>query len=272
MILSNIAEPTIHFVRHNRNMRKASTLTTVSATIVILLLLAAAPVAGGDSVASKNKEGNSLFLKGKYQEAEKRYLDAEVQSPGRSELLYNLGNSLIKQKKYQQALQSLRQAASKGDKGLQQSSWYNAGNALFEMGNYKDSAQAYIEALRLNPADRDAKFNLELALQKMKQQKQSGSGKTQNENPTQDQESGKNQPSRGSESRQQDKQKPESGLPQQDQARPANPQATQAQQHDGSLSKERALQILDAMKSQELAEQRKLQEKRSVQRPNARDW
>jgi Ca-activated chloride channel homolog len=134
-----------------------------SAVAAVLFVLPGVSTARADSVASKNKDGNRLFSQEKYQEAEKAYLDAEVQSPDRPELLYNLGNTLIKQKKYEQALQSLRQAVSKGDEGLQESSWFNAGNALFEMGNFRDSAQAYIQALRINPADRDAKYNLEMA-------------------------------------------------------------------------------------------------------------
>ncbi len=231
------------------------------------------PAAQGANVASKNKEGNRYFEQGKYQEAEKAYLDAEVQAPGRPELLYNLGNTLIKQKKYEQALQSLRQAAGKGDKGLQQSSWFNAGNALFELGNFKDAAQAYVQALRINPADKDAKFNLELALQKLKQQQQMGAGKNGNENQPQNHESKENQQSPGNAARQQDKEKQAQSPPrQQDKHEPADPQATQAEQLNDSLNKERAIQILDALKNQELAEQRKLLEQRARRKPNARDW
>jgi tetratricopeptide (TPR) repeat protein len=242
------------------------------AVAAAVFVLAGVSPARADSVASKNKDGNRLFGQGKYQEAEKAYLDAEVQSPGRAELLYNLGNTLIKQKKYEQALQSLRQAVSKGDEGLQESSWFNAGNALFEMGNFRNSAQAYIQALRINPADKDAKYNLEMALQKMKQQKQMGAGKDQKDNSQQSQESKENQQSANNESQQQDKQKQQSSPQQQDRNKPANPQATQAEQRDESLSKERALQILDALKNQEVAEQRKLLERKARRKPNARDW
>ncbi len=254
------------------HMKRVGELLPGLSAVAVLVVVAGMTPARGASVASKNKEGNRLFHQGKYQEAEKYYMDAEVQAPGRPELLYNLGNSLIRQKKYEQALQSLRQASSKGDKGLKENSWYNSGNALFEMGNYKDSAQAYIQALRVNPTDRDAKHNLELALRKMQQQKQMGSGKDQKDNSQQNRQSKDNQPSAGK-SEQQDKQKQEQSPPQQqDQTRPANPQSTQAEQRDESLSKERALQILDALKSQELAEQRKLLERKARRRPNARDW
>jgi Ca-activated chloride channel family protein len=238
----------------------------------LFMLGAWIPTASGSSTASRNKEGNRLFQQGKYQEAEKAYVDAEVQSPGRPELLYNLGNALIKQKKYERALQSLHQAINKGDKGLQESGWFNAGNALFEMGKFKDSAQAYIQALRINPADEDAKHNLEMALRKEDEKKQMGSGQNSKDSSQQTQESKENQRAANKEAGQQDKQKPQQGQPQENQPKPANPQATQAQQRDESLNKERALQILDALKNQELAEQRKLLEQKARRKANARDW
>jgi tetratricopeptide (TPR) repeat protein len=241
------------------------------ALVVAAIGLAAwAPNARASSAASRNREGNRLFQQGKYQDAEKAYVDAEVQSPGRPELLYNVGNALIKQKKYERALQPLRQAISKGDKGLQESSWFNAGNALFEMGNFKDSAQAYIQALRINPADVDAKHNLEMALQKENQQKQMGSGKDQQNSPQQTGEPKENQQKADNETRRQETQKPQQK--QEDRAKPANPQATQAPQKDESLNKERALQILDALKNQELAEQRRLLEQKARRKTNVRDW
>ena len=66
----------------------------------VAVWLASVPFALADSVASKNKEGNRLFEQWKYQDAEKAYLEAQAGMPGRPELSYNLGNSLIKQKKY----------------------------------------------------------------------------------------------------------------------------------------------------------------------------
>jgi len=131
-----------------------------------------APFCMAESIASKNNKGNRLFEKGRYEDAEKAYLSAQGKDPGKPEVLYNLGNSLIKQKKYREGEQALGQAIQKGDKGIKAKSWYNTGNALFSMGNYKDSADAFVQALKLNPSDKDAKHNLELALMKLKQQEQ----------------------------------------------------------------------------------------------------
>lgn len=242
---------------------------------LVTALLANAWPAEGASAASKNREGNRLFQQGNYADAEKAYLEAQAESPGRAELLYNLGNSLIKQRKYEAALQSLRQAISKGDRGLQTSSWYNAGNALFEMGNYSDAAQHYVQALRLNPSDRDAKKNLELALQKSKQQQQAAASKDQ-EKKNQDQQkdqSSQEQPSIPREAEQKPGQQgPQPESPQQqDRSKPAEPKSTQADRRE-AFSKERALQILDALQNQELAEQRKLLERMARRKATGKDW
>lgn len=237
-----------------------------SVLLAVLLILANLPGAYAESAASKNKEGNRLFAHEKYEDAEKAYLEAEVKNPGKPELLYNLGNSLIKQKKFDQAIQTLHQSISKGDKGIKENSWYNAGNAFFSMGKFKDSAEAFIQALRLNPADKDAKHNLELALMKLKQQEQKQSSDKQNqqksENPKPD------QPSDVKEGVQPpDKQNQDSAGKQQEQNKPS-----QSNRRESSFNKEQALQILDAVQNQEREEQRKLLERRARQEARGKDW
>jgi tetratricopeptide (TPR) repeat protein len=237
----------------------------------LLLIMAAVPLYA-ESGASKNKQGNQLFQQGKYQEAEKAYLEAQSGMPGRPELSYNLGNSLIKQKKYDQALQALQDAVHKGSRELQESSWFNVGNALFDMGNLKESAQSYIQALRLNPADRDAKHNLELALKKNEEQKQQQPRQNQEQNQGPE----KQNPQGGQkEDRSKNEPKPpnkQGQPPEQKEQKPANPQAGKTERPEGGFSKERALQILDALQNQELTEQRKLLERQARRKTTGRDW
>ncbi|MFH1573383.1 MAG: tetratricopeptide repeat protein [Acidobacteriota bacterium] len=224
---------------------------------VVLLLSAAASEARGESGAGKNRNGNRLFSEGRFPEAERAYLEAQADLPERPEIFYNLGNALIKQKKYDLGLQALRQAGAKGDRDLQAASWFNSGNALFEMGNYADAAQAYIQALRLRPSDRDAKHNLELALRKRDEQPpESGAAEQPQQNPRPQQES-----------RPQDQ--PQS---QEEQNQPADPRSSRPERQEGSFTREQALQILDALQNQELAEQRKQIEQRMRRRATGRDW
>jgi tetratricopeptide (TPR) repeat protein len=234
-----------------------------------IIILTALPCLYADSPASKNREGNLYFSQGKYSDAEKAYLDAQVKSPGKPEILYNLGNSLIKQEKYDQGIQALEQSREKGEKELEENSWFNTGNALFLAGNYKDSAGAFIEALKLDPADRDAKHNLEMALMKLQEQQQQKSNTDQKQNNSQDQ----SQSSDGKEDQPQTGKENQENQANQDKTDQSHsPNADRADRPEDSISRERALQILEAVQDQELEEQRKLRERRAARKLHEKDW
>ncbi len=66
--------------------------------LALMLLLAqvvAFACAFAASVAAKNKEGNRLFQQGKYQDAEKAYVDAQLEAPGRPALFLPAGSSWL---------------------------------------------------------------------------------------------------------------------------------------------------------------------------------
>ena len=248
--------------RRSRSRVRPEAMSSKVALFLLALLLPAAGLRA-DSAGAKNKEGNRLFKERNYEEAEKAYLQAQAEAPNRPDLQYNLGNALVKQKKYEPGLQSLRNAVAKADRGLRARGWFNSGNALFEMGRYQDAAASYVEALRIDPADRDAKHNLELAQRKLQeQQKQKaqsqGEGKDQ---PRSDRRDSKQQP------------KPDRGEPDPKGGdKPAGSDAARAKQSDESLSKRRALELLDAVNSQELAEQRKRAAERQRRKITGKDW
>jgi Ca-activated chloride channel homolog len=236
----------------------------------LFVLLSHSSSLKADSAAALNKKGNRLYDQKQFVEAEKAYLDAQLQSPGRPELLYNHGNTLIQQKKYDQAAQSLRQAIAKGESGLQASSWYNMGNCLFEAGKFKEAVDSYIQSLRINPSDRDAKHNLELAWKKLQENQQQSKGKDQkqkddkNQDPRQNQ--AKNEPQSG-----ENKEKPQNS--QEDKAETqSQPQSAGKGPKEERMSKDQALQLLDAMKNQEMNEQRKMLERQAKQVKGRKDW
>ncbi len=235
------------------------------------VILANVCVARAESLASKNREGNHLFAQGKYEDAEKAYIEAEAKSPGRPEVLYNLGNSLIKQEKYQEGIQILHQSIGKGETEIKEHSWYNAGNALYSMGNFRDSVEAYIQALRLDPSDKDAKHNLELALQRLKQQEQKESKASENRKNSED-----SAPEQSAGDRkgvpERNKQVQNSSGKDGEQNGRENSQSRNIMEGAESLSKEQALQILDAIQNQEVGEYRKLLDHRAGQTPSGKDW
>jgi Ca-activated chloride channel family protein len=248
--------------------QKGVILHRVTAVLFFLSLILAAPrFSRSESVASKNKRGNLLFAQGKYEDAEKAYLSAQGGNPGKPEILYNLGNSLVKQQKYREGVQALEQSINKGDKGLKEKGWYNTGTALFFAGNYRDSADAFVQALKLDPADRDAKHNLELALMKLKEQEQKKDQRPNSKN------SNKNNSKSEQDARQQQPNRDKNGSGnQREQNQPPNQPETRSAQQGESMTRERAMQLLDAMQNQETAEQRRLLERRAREKVDGRDW
>ncbi len=262
--------------RRNRSSKKTAGFAFIrSFEIWLLPALLAFSVADSqaETLAAKNRKGNQFYAQKKYAEAEKEYLDAQVKNPGNPAILYNLGNSLIRQEKFGPGVKALDQAIESGDKAAKKNSWYNKGNALFGMGAYRDSANAFIEALKLDSSDKDAKHNLELALMKLKEeerQKQQ-SGKEKPGEAKQPADNSQNQPAPGSEDRQ--KQSSRGGAQQRKEQKEApKRETTQTPDRKGAVGSERALQILDAIQNQERDEQRKLLERRTLRDAEGKDW
>jgi Ca-activated chloride channel family protein len=74
-------------------------------------------------------------------------------------------------------------------------SLYNKGNSLAKQGRYEDAITAYDQALENNPENEDAKFNKELVEKELEKQQQSQSGGNSNEKSEQDSEKNEDQQS-----------------------------------------------------------------------------
>lgn len=118
-------------------------------------------VACGDAALS-NEAANALFAAGNHTGALAVYRDLQRDQPGSPELAVNAANALHRLGEYPRALSEYGKAIEGRDRGLRAIAQYGRGNTLFRMGRYEDARDAYREALRIDPTDRDAKFNLEI--------------------------------------------------------------------------------------------------------------
>jgi Ca-activated chloride channel family protein len=113
-----------------------------------------------------------LYEAGKYAQAYEAYQRVLTQEGG-PEVRYNAGNTLYRLRRYSDAAKSWRESLN-GPAALREQTFFNMGNAFVRaaedanaLSRYLDRAvEAYEEALRLDPADQDAKWNLELALRR----------------------------------------------------------------------------------------------------------
>ena len=108
--------------------------------------------------------GNRAFDIELYETALNAYAIAQQSMPDRSEPNYNTANTLYRQERFREAIDLYDELLA--SRNLAQSSLtaFNSGNALYLAGEHEQAIEMYKETLRLNPADLDAKHNLELAL------------------------------------------------------------------------------------------------------------
>jgi Ca-activated chloride channel family protein len=118
-------------------------------------------IACGDAALS-NEKANGLFAVGDYAGALAEYRALQLGLPDSPELGVNAANALHKLAEYQRALPEYGRAIGGKDLKLRAIAQYDRGDTLFRMGRYEDARDAYREALRIDPTDRDAKFNLEI--------------------------------------------------------------------------------------------------------------
>ena len=139
-----------------------------------LPIAAAAAVAGLLSCRAAGREalrGSQLYEQGKYLEAFEAY-QTVLRQQGGPALRYNSGNALYRMRQYSEAAKTWRDATQSAPDRLRERAYFNMGNAFVRAGEdanalsgYLERAvDAYEEALRLDPTDQDAKWNLEIAL------------------------------------------------------------------------------------------------------------
>ena len=142
-----------------------------------------------------NNQGNEAFDAQNYGAALDAYALADQKMPERPEPEYNSGNALYRMDSLEEAQALYQRALVKADdEEMSRNSVFNIGNVLFISGQYADAVEAYKEALRLDPTDLDAKYNLELALQQLQQQEaESQSEESDSEGDDQQQNEGQQQ-------------------------------------------------------------------------------
>ena len=188
---------------------------------------------GNDAI----RTGNRHYKQGEYQKALPEYQKAVTQDPSNPVARYNLGNAQFRNNQFGEAEKEYDAAVkSSDDKNFSQKAIYNKGVALTKQKKLLESIEAYKTALTLNPADEDARFNLQKALSELKKQTENQQQKQQKQ-----------------------KQK------QQQQQSPQQPKS--------KLDRRKIEQYLQSLRQKEQEVQRKIQENRSrsVNRPE-KDW
>jgi len=141
----------------------------------ILLLLTSCSGTGASFAVLR---GNLLFRGGEDALATYRYLQAKQKGRDWEDWIdYDLGTLYVSLGEINPGIRVLNRTLEgfgelpaepgRRDRELFFRSYFNLGVARYEIGNYREAAAGFVQALRLKPDSWDAKINLELSLQAM---------------------------------------------------------------------------------------------------------
>jgi Ca-activated chloride channel family protein len=155
------------------------------------LFLALPAVVNAQDENAAIREGNKLYHEKQYDKALPSYQRAVEQNPQNATARLNLANARFRTGNFPEAEKSFDDLIEKStDKNYKVKGHYNKGVTFTKQSKLQESIDAYKNALKLDPTDEDARFNLQKALTEQKKQNQ---GKEQKQ-PQQKQQQKKKQP------------------------------------------------------------------------------
>ena len=120
--------------------------------------------------------GNKFYKEGAFDKAAGAYQEALVQNPANAVARYNLAAARYRIAKFEEAQKEYEETVTKtGDINLKQKATYNSGVSLTKQNKLLESIHSYKLALRMNPDDADARFNLQKALEELRKQQKKDS-------------------------------------------------------------------------------------------------
>ena len=234
--------PLLRNVRFFKGKRRYSSAMT-------LLMLMTAMAANAQNDRDYIREGNRNFRSGKFAEAEVSYRKSIEKNPRNPQAAYNLGNALFAQKKDSAAVVAYESGVQLETSAIRKSMGYhNMGVVCQSHKMFSWAIEAYKNALRLNPKDDEARYNLEIC---KKQQKNQQNKQNQDKQDQKKDDKGKDQKKdQQKEQQKQDKDK------------------QQQNKDKNKMSKDNAEQLLNAAIQQEKNTQKRMKDK--MQQPRSR--
>lgn len=218
-----------------------------------IFLLSVASVSAQKAERDYIRKGNRLFNDSVFVDAEVNYRKALEVNPKSTVSMYNLGNTLSQQQKFQDAMEQYVAAGKIEKDKMKPAHIYHNMGVLFQAGkDYAKAVEAYKMSLRNNPADDETRYNLALAQKMLKDQQQN-----------QDQNQDQNKDQQQKQDQQQDKNKDKQNDQKQDEKKDQQ-QPPKSEKKDNQMSKENAEQLLNSVMQDEKDVQDKVKKQQKV--------
>ncbi len=209
------------------------------------------------------REGNRDYEKENYADSEIAYRKALNRNNASSSAVFNIGNALYKQEKFEDAGKQFSNSFEMNDDRRKKSaSLYNLGNSLLMADRIPESIEAYKGSLKLDPHNLEAKYNLAFAQDLLKQQEEQPQQNQDQDQGNQDDKQQQDQDDNGQDNDQQ-------------QDQDDNGQDNDQQQdQESQISREDAERILNSLANDEkdIQEQIKLDKAKQQKVKTLRNW
>jgi len=243
-----------------------------------VVLIAVTPLLFGfklfESRNSEIEQGNAAMQAGKAEDALGHYDKAAGKLPAEPGVHLDRGTALYALSRFDEARQEFLRATEGSDEALKANAFRNLGNALSKLEKHKDAVEAYKRALSLRPDDKAAKWNLEIALRKQKEEekkKQDEQDKNKDQNKDDKKKDDQDKKDKDKKDKQ-DKQDQQDQQDQQDKDKKDN-KDKQPQPEKAENQPERIQEMLKNIEANPKDLERERARLRAVRRgPPARDW
>ncbi len=137
--------------------------------IILVLFISRFSFAQSLQTGKHTRAGNEFYKQQQFDKAASEYGKAIEADPDNGPAKFNLANTLYKQNKQDEAVKVFTEVAGNAAKTeLKVKAYYNKGAVLSQQKKLEESIEAYKNALRLNPDDKEARENLQKALLELK--------------------------------------------------------------------------------------------------------
>ena len=255
----------------------------------VMALGTATPAMAADKGPKMNKQervclrnGNKLYEKKRYAEAEVEYRKALQANPASEKAQFNLATALMRQgsvtsqenddknpmKQAEGLLTNLAKSAQ--DKQLRGKASYDLGNIAYGRQQYGQAVEFYKQALRCDPDDEQARHNLRLAQLKKQQQDQNKDQNNKDQNKDQNKDNKDQNKDQNKDNQDQNKDQNKDNQDKQNQNQNQNQDQQQPKQQQGGMSQQNAEQVLKAMQDRERATQQRINAQQAQQQRHER--
>ena len=141
--------------------RKLMVILTVLAIIASLSLILLWP-----------KSGVGDYGRGNYQAALEKFLNQQVHEPQNKDAAYNAANTYYRLQQNEAAEKIFSSLKDDQDPALAFEAQYNLGDTLYQEGKLGESLEAFEQAAKLNPDDKDTQDNIAFLREEIKKRMQ----------------------------------------------------------------------------------------------------